>query len=172
MNIQKNMRLENERAACPPLIYIMICAALLFFICCGQAMAGSMNRVRNMETTEFDRLIKTQNKPCLVIAMAAWCAPCRKELPILNKLYKKYKSRGLRMIGMGLDLESPTKLQEVIDELNVKFPVYWIGEKGIHKYKIHAIPVIFFMKNGKIVEKVVGERGEKILNKKIEDYLK
>lgn len=34
---------------------------------------------------------------------ASWCAPCRRENPLIVELYKKYNSNGLEIIGISLD---------------------------------------------------------------------
>ena len=34
---------------------------------------------------------------------ATWCPPCRKEIPGFVNLYKKYKDKGLEIIGVAFD---------------------------------------------------------------------
>ena len=34
---------------------------------------------------------------------ATWCSPCRREMPILNKLQHEYASRGVQVIGLSVD---------------------------------------------------------------------
>lgn len=41
----------------------------------------------------------------LVSFFASWCAPCKKELPLLVDLDQRYRSLGLRVIGVSIDKE-------------------------------------------------------------------
>lgn len=34
---------------------------------------------------------------------ASWCPPCRKEMPALNQVYRRYHGRGLKMIALSVD---------------------------------------------------------------------
>jgi len=50
----------------------------------------------------FD-LGKLRGKVVLVNYWATWCAPCKKEMPVLNAFYRRYHDRGLEMIGISAD---------------------------------------------------------------------
>lgn len=41
----------------------------------------------------------------LVSFFASWCAPCKKELPLLVDLDARYRSLGLRVVGISIDRE-------------------------------------------------------------------
>jgi thiol-disulfide isomerase/thioredoxin len=50
----------------------------------------------------FD-LGKLRGKVVLVNYWATWCAPCRKEMPLLNSIYRRYHEQGLELIGISAD---------------------------------------------------------------------
>lgn len=45
----------------------------------------------------------TTGKVVLVDFWASWCAPCKESFPVLNRLQDKYSSKGLVILGVGVD---------------------------------------------------------------------
>lgn len=39
----------------------------------------------------------------LLVFSATWCGPCQRQLPMLSRLYQKYKDRGLKVVYFNLD---------------------------------------------------------------------
>ena len=50
-------------------------------------------------------LASLKGKVVIVDFWASWCAPCKQEMPVLERLYKKYKDRGLVVVGVSVDQE-------------------------------------------------------------------
>jgi thiol-disulfide isomerase/thioredoxin len=53
---------------------------------------------------------------------ATWCAPCKQELPLLEKLYQKYKGRGLMIVGVSVDQEA-ANVGAFVKQLKLTFPI-------------------------------------------------
>jgi len=65
----------------------------------------------------FD-LAKLRGKVVLVNYWATWCAPCRKEMPLLNSFYRRFHDQGLEMIGISADRPQDfMKMRKVSDTL-------------------------------------------------------
>jgi thiol-disulfide isomerase/thioredoxin len=128
--------------------------------------------VSRIEEAALDELIQAGTNPLVLTFLAAWCEPCIDELPVLNKLHQKYNHRGLKLIGVSIDLEGPEAIQPIVNKLGIQFPLYWYGENAVPKFKLNAIPMLFFIRKGEIVERLYGKRSERFLDKKIQEFLK
>jgi thiol-disulfide isomerase/thioredoxin len=98
-------------------------------------------------------------KLVVISFMASFCAPCKKELPALQKLHEQYAADGLRVLLVSVD-DQPEGMK-VIDELiranKVTFPVLkdrftvvarrWLGPQS-------PLPSLFFVKPDGIVTRV------------------
>ena len=50
---------------------------------------------------------------------ATWCAPCRKEMPQLDALAKRYQGRGVKVIALSVDRGGAEKPETFLNELGV-----------------------------------------------------
>ncbi len=148
-------------------------AALLLLILSAppSVCADSRNVVARIDRSSLDNILSQRDSRYAVVIMASWCAPCIDELPTLNKLYTRYRSQGMQVIGLSIDFAGPEAIQPVVDKLGVLFPVYWYGEKAVEDFELFAIPMLLLVKNGRIVEKLPGRRTEKFLDKKFRQFL-
>jgi thiol-disulfide isomerase/thioredoxin len=149
-------------------MFYLITVVALLFLWAGPAF--SENKVIPIDPNGVKEIIESGDCPILMVATAAWCAPCRVELPILNKLYLKYKDKGLRMFAVSLDMQ-PRDMQHIVNKLDIKFPVYWGGDRMAFEYRIFGMPTLLIVKEGKIAEKIVGTRPEQFLEKKISELI-
>ena len=62
-------------------------------------------------------------------------------------------------------------MQPIIDDLKVGFPIYWTGEAAIEKYAITKIPLLIFVRNGRILRRVQGGRDIAAIEKEIMAFL-
>jgi thioredoxin-like negative regulator of GroEL len=161
-----------ERKAMPRrYLWLLVAVFLLPFLLIGNTAGREPSiKVKPIDSAGIDKLIKESEGTVLVV-LAAWCFPCRQELPTLVKLYNKYKSQGLEMVGISLDF-APSMTQPMIDKAHVNFPVYWAGEKAVQELNIRAIPLLWLIKKGKMVQEIMGTQSEAFLEKKICELLK
>ena len=63
-----------------------------------------------------------RGKVILLDFWATWCPPCRKEIPGFVELYNTYKSRGLVVIGVSMDEETPD-IKTFVSQYKVDYPI-------------------------------------------------
>ena len=166
------IRMDRNHAVKIRWVLFMASALLLLGVFpVAQPQAASRIIVERIEPADLDNLMRDRDCQCMIVAMAAWCGPCRKELPTLINLYDRYRDRGLKMIGISLDVDGPEAMQQILDNVGVNFPFYWAGDEPVRRYNIFATPMLFFIKNGEVVERIPGKRGEGFLDRKIIDFL-
>ena len=122
---------------------------------------------RNISLSSF------RGKYVLIDFWAAWCGPCRKEMPNMVKIYSDFKGKNLEIIGISLD-KTRDKWVDAIKSEQMTWPQvsdlkFWQSEVAA-MYSVKAIPyTILLDKEGKIIAKNL--RGEG-LYQKIESLLK
>ena len=99
----------------------------------------------------------------LIDFWATWCPPCLKSIPELVELHKKYKEKGLVVLGISLD--DPGQVDNnLLAAFKEKHRIDYVilrGSEGVLQDYSGAqgmsIPTMFFVdREGKIVEKLVG----------------
>lgn len=79
-------------------------------------------------------------KVVIIDFWATWCAPCREELPQLEKFHQKYGPKGLVIVGVSIDKE-PGGIKDFLAKLKVTFPVvHDAGHQLAGKYSPPRMP--------------------------------
>jgi len=116
----------------------------------------------------------------LLVFWSIFCEPCRTEMPGIQKLYDKYKDKGLDVVSIALDGE-PLKgsivgfvkqegytFRVLIDELDAK-EMFKVADP----YGVGGTPTIFLLdKTGKVVIAKAGRVKEEELEKAVKSLLK
>lgn len=71
---------------------------------------------------------------------ASWCAPCRRELPELDRLHAELAPRGGRVLAVSID-QDPENARRFARRLGLGLPVYHDGPDGLARtLDLAAIP--------------------------------
>ena len=63
-----------------------------------------------------------RNKVVIVDFWASWCDPCRQEMPVLERLHRRLRSRGLVVIGVSVD-RTIGNVRDFLRRTPVTFPI-------------------------------------------------
>lgn len=99
-----------------------------------------------LNSNNFEETVK--EGVSLVDFWAPWCGPCRMLAPIIDELAKEFEGKA-KICKVNSDTE---------EELGAKFGV-------------RSIPTILFMKNGKVVDQLIGASPKQVFVDKINSLL-
>jgi peroxiredoxin len=141
----------------------MIFAALLFLIFLPIRARSAQNGAVAPSFSLVDRTGQTislehfKGKIIFLGFWGTWCAPCREELPALDKLYAKYRKAGLEVIGISIK-SSRSDVEKFLRNVPVNFHILLDGDdKAGDAYRVSSLPTGFLIdKNGVIRYKHMG----------------
>ncbi|MEM1243958.1 MAG: TlpA disulfide reductase family protein [Pseudomonadota bacterium] len=97
---------------------------ILFTLVILLALVGCQDKPKVKLTTISGKeysLNAMTGKWIIINYWATWCAPCRKEIPELNKLAKEH-SANVQVFGMSFDPLTREVLQAAIKKMQIQFP--------------------------------------------------
>ncbi len=100
-------------------------------------------------------------KPLVVNFWATWCAPCRREIPMLMEMQLEHADAGLQLIGIALD--DPDAVAHYAREMEINYPLL-VGEQDAMDVAaalgldLIVLPgTVFSLSNGRTLHRHIGE---------------
>ena len=81
---------------------------------------------------------------------ATWCEPCTAEMPTLEALWRRYRERGLVVLGVSVDRGAPRILLEpYVARLGLSFPILLDADMAASRaWRVHGLPATFVVRPG------------------------
>ncbi len=141
--------------------------------------AGPDFSIKDTEGNVFSLAADKGKKPVLIVFWSIFCEPCRAEMPAIQRLYDKYRDRGLEVVSVALDGE-PLKssivgfvkqegytFRVLIDELDSQATF-----KVADPYGVGGTPTLYLLdRGGKVVLAKAGLLKEEDLDKAVRAVL-
>ncbi|OGW17660.1 MAG: thiol-disulfide oxidoreductase ResA, partial [Nitrospinae bacterium RIFCSPLOWO2_12_FULL_47_7] len=94
-----------------------------------------------------------RGKYLLINFWATWCGPCKMEMPSLEKLYQRFKSKPFNILAISGDMFGAQVVRPYVDAQKLSFTILLDQQLAIsNKYGIVSLPTTFLVDpEGKII---------------------
>ena len=91
---------------------------------------------------------------------ATWCAPCKKEMPSLDRLYQDKNFKNLQVFAVNMEQPNTLKTKNFFTDLNIKkLEIYFDRDLNfVKEFKLRGVPTtILINKKGEEFARIIGE---------------
>ncbi len=126
-------------------IYSALIAAIVFGIADMGIAEPAQNKapdvsVRKWITKDPPKVKQLAGRVYVLDFWATWCSPCKKEIPNMVKLQKKYKNKGLTVLGLCQD-NSEKQIAKLVKKNKINYPVA-VDETTAIDYSVKYLPTV------------------------------
>ena len=101
-----------------------------------------------LTNSNFQKEVLESDKPVLVDFWAPWCGPCQQMSPIIEELAEEHKDKGVKIVKLNVDEAGDVS----------------------SKFGIMSIPTFILFRDGKVVDKLIGDVGKEKLKELLQKY--
>jgi thiol-disulfide isomerase/thioredoxin len=104
---------------------------------------------------------------------ASWCAPCRHEMPTLQRVWRDYRDRGVTIVGIDVR-DVAEDARSFARELGITYPIVRDEEEVlVRRLRADPLPQTFFIgRDGRLVgDQILGEMSRDQLTARLEELL-
>jgi peroxiredoxin len=120
------------------------------------------------------RLSSLRGEIVVVNFWASWCAPCLKELPLMNEWHEAWAGRGARVAAISIDSQEH-KARKFAKKENLSMMLYHDGPNGLaKKLDLPSVPCTFLLdRDGRVVRVISGSSKNELsaMHKEVESML-
>ena len=91
---------------------------------------------------------------------ATWCAPCKKEMPSLDKLYQAKNFKNLQVFAVNMEQPNTLKTKKFFTDLNIKkLEIFFDSNLNfVKEFKLRGMPTtVLINKKGEEFARIIGE---------------
>jgi peroxiredoxin len=155
------------------LLLVLLTLLVLFFLSLATNKKVPEIAVTSI-TGEAIKLYQDKNNFTIINFWATDCPGCIKEMPGLTDIYNQFKGQGLQIIAVSMSYDPPNQVLNFTQKNKIPFPVVLDVDGQIARSfeDIRLTPTsILIDKNGKIIDKVIGELDFNKLNALLKKHL-
>ena len=105
------------------------------------------------------RLSGQRGKPVMINFWATWCAPCREEMPAMERLYRRHREHGFVLLAVSVDTDAAL-VRPFLEQHGLTFPVALDAKMSLaNAYGVRALPSSFLVdRDGNLAALALGPR--------------
>ena len=106
------------------------------------------------------RLRELRGKLVLLNFWATWCAPCRIEMPGMERLYQTFQKADFALLAVSIDRQGTQMVRPFVEELKLKFPILIDQTMEVSRqYGLRGLPTTYLIDpEGRLIGAAVGGR--------------
>ena len=143
--------MKTTHYSCTVRWFSILFASLLLFGTANSAniQGKAPNFTLKSNTGKNIKLSELRGQVVLLNFWASWCGPCRQEMPLLEKLQKRYSALGFTVLGVNVE-EDSSKAKSLLKDIPVSFPILFDMQNTVSKqYNVSAMPsTVMIDRNG------------------------
>jgi len=104
--------------------------------------------------TKVQEELKLENDKVYVLDFfASWCKSCKKELPLVQKVYE---ANGVNVVAINVDKKREDG-EQLVSKLGLTFTVHYDSDKSlVEAFDPMGFPAIYYVKNNQVLKVVFG----------------
>ena len=117
-------------------------------------------QVKSLDGKAYE-LASLKGKVLLLDFWTTWCSPCRREMPMLEKLHREFRDKDLVVLGLNVGEDRET-IEKFLKEAPVSYAIAPAGDgEVVAAYQVSAFPTyVVIGRDGTIAAHQIGGSGE------------
>lgn len=175
---RRRVLLRGIKVAAITIVAVVLVAALrpqgpdLSYRASGRPLPLPAERLAPVTASQFaGMLVGLRGRPVVVNVWASWCAPCRAEMPLLERASRAYAERAV-FLGVA-SKDSPGAALDFLDEVGVSYANVFDATGDVRRdLGLRGFPTTYvFDERGELIEAVVGGITEQRLAAQLDDLV-